>query len=60
VHRVNAMMLLAPCLALALVACGEAPQRLVSAKAPGYRTDAWNDQLRSRTLHQGERERIYR
>lgn len=54
------MMLLAPCLALALVACGEAPQRLVSAKAPGYRTDAWNDQLRSRTLHQGERERIYR
>jgi hypothetical protein len=50
--------LILACLALA-VACGEDPQRLDAAKAPGYRTDGWNSQLRERTLHQGEAERIY-
>lgn len=48
------------CLALALAACGEAPQRLEEAQAPGYRIDDWDAQLRTRTLVQNEAERIYR
>ena len=47
-------------LALGLAAgCTEEPQRLASAERPGYQTDAWPDQLRSRTLRQGEAGRIY-
>ncbi|HEX6321210.1 MAG TPA: hypothetical protein VFZ84_20275 [Burkholderiales bacterium] len=46
-------------LALALAACTEHPQRLASAHEPGYRTDAWPDQHRARTLRQGEAGRIY-
>lgn len=44
---------------LLLAACEEAPQQLVSAQDPGYRTDAWPDEQRSRTLHQSEAGRIY-
>jgi hypothetical protein len=45
--------------AFVLSACGEAPQRLASAAEPGYQTDSWPDQLRDRTLRQGESGRIY-
>ena len=46
-------------LALLLVGCTEDPQRLAAAREPGYRTDAWPDQHRARTLRQGEAGRIY-
>jgi hypothetical protein len=45
--------------ALLLGACAEEPQRLASAEKPGYRTDAWPDQSRQRTLRQDEARRIY-
>ena len=44
---------------LGLAACTEEPQRLDAAKAPGYASDAWPDQLRERTLRQNESGRIY-
>lgn len=44
---------------LALGACTEEPQRLDAAEPPGYRTDAWEDQQRERTLRQSESTRIY-
>ncbi|MGQ0547166.1 MAG: hypothetical protein ACT4P3_17840 [Betaproteobacteria bacterium] len=40
-------------------ACTEAPQQITAAPQPGYETDAWPDQLRGRTLRQGESGRIY-
>ena len=45
--------------ALLLAACAEEPQQLVAAERPGYRTDAWPDQSRERTLRQDESRRIY-
>jgi hypothetical protein len=51
-------LLLAAAAALALAACGEEPQLLEAAGAPGFRTDAWDDQLRERTLAQNEAGRI--
>jgi hypothetical protein len=39
--------------------CTEEPQELVAAGNPGFQTDSWNDQLRERTLRQGEPRRIY-
>jgi starvation-inducible outer membrane lipoprotein len=46
-------------LAFGMSACDEPPQRLESAVEPGYRTDDWADQSRSRTLRQSESTRIY-
>lgn len=43
----------------ALAACGKAPQVEESARAPGYQSDAWPDQLRERTLRQDESRRVY-
>ena len=54
------MTLILARLLLAPAACGEHPQRLDAAKAPNYRSNTWSDQLRGRTLHQSEGERIYR
>lgn len=34
-------------------------QTLAAATKPGYRTDGWPEQLRARTLRQGESNRIY-
>jgi hypothetical protein len=45
--------------AAGLGGCAEEPQRLAAAEAPGFRTDSWDEQLRERTLHQGEARRIY-
>jgi hypothetical protein len=45
---------------LVLAGCGEEPQRLEAAQTPGANSDNWNEQLRERTLNQGEAERIYR
>ena len=45
---------------LVLAGCGEEPQRLEAAQMPGAHSDNWNEQLRERTLNQGEAERIYR
>jgi hypothetical protein len=39
--------------------CTEEPQHLAAAGKPGFQTDSWNDQLRNRTLRQGEARRIY-
>jgi len=36
----------------ALAGCAEKPQTLPEARAPGYQTDRWADQLRSRTQGQ--------
>ena len=54
------------CVAIALAlgyAWGDRPvgteHQLSAAVAPGYVTDSWRDQLRGRTLKQGESGRIY-
>ncbi len=44
---------------LALAACAPVAQRMKSAEAPGYASDAWPDQLRARTQRQNESGRIY-
>jgi hypothetical protein len=47
-------------LALAVAAgCSEEPQHLAASAERGFSTDAWDDQLRERTLRQGESRRIY-
>lgn len=43
----------------ALGGCTEEPQQLAAAGKPGFKTDSWADQLRERTLRQGESRRIY-
>jgi hypothetical protein len=45
---------------LLLAGCGEKPQTLSASQQPGFRTDAWHQQLRERTESQSEAERIYR
>lgn len=55
----NRILLLWIAAALALGACGQEPQQLESAAQPGYRTDAWPDQERERTLRQSESTRTY-
>lgn len=42
-----------------LLGCSEEPQRLTAAEKPGYATDDWRDQLRSRAQRQNEASRIY-
>ena len=39
--------------------CAEDSQELAAAEHPGFSTDAWDDQMRERTLRQGEARRIY-
>ena len=47
-------------LALAVAAgCSEEPQHLAASAERASTTDAWDDQLRERTLRQGESRRIY-
>lgn len=43
----------------ALGGCSEEPQELAAADEAGFKTDSWADQLRERTLRQGESRRIY-
>jgi hypothetical protein len=58
--RVLAMVAAVALATLGVAACSEEPQRLASARKPGFETDAWQDQLRERTLNQSELNRIYR
>jgi hypothetical protein len=45
--------------ALLIGGCSEERQHLAASGKPGFATDAWDDQLRERTLRQGEARRIY-
>ena len=45
--------------ALLVGGCSEEPQHLAASSEHGFATDAWDDQLRERTLRQGEARRIY-
>jgi len=53
------LWIMIPVALIGLAACSEPPQRLASSAEAGYRTDGWQDQLRGRTLRQGEAGRIY-
>lgn len=57
--RTIVIIVAAALVAAGLGGCAEEPQRLVSADEAGYSTDGWDDQLRERTLRQGESRRIY-
>jgi hypothetical protein len=57
-NRVIPSILPVRLVAATLAACGEKPQRLMSEDSRARSSESWDGQLRDRTRHQGEADRI--